>query len=220
MPDLQKKPTLIFDFDGTLANTFDLIVDAVNALSKDYGIEPLSALQLDYLRGLPARKVLKMLGVAWYHIPELILKIQRYMKSRMHSIAMYPGIEDAIVALSADGFSLGIITSNTRENVEILLNKHHCNHFGFIHSARHVFGKSKTLKKIIHRQGLDTNHVYYIGDETRDIDAAKSCGIKSVAVSWGFNKRDLLMSSKPFLLIDDLAELQKQLSETITLPAG
>ena len=199
--------TLIFDFDGTLANTFDLVVDAVNSLASDYGFEPVSPAHCDYLRGLPAHKVLKLMSVSWYRIPELIIKVQRYMKSRMDSVHFYPGIAEAIVSLKSAGFSLGIITSNSCENVEILLKKHQCNEFSFIHSARHVFGKSKALKVIIKQRGLDKHSVYYIGDETRDIDAAKLCGIKSVAVTWGFNKKELLMASHPSLLIDHVDEL-------------
>jgi phosphoglycolate phosphatase len=204
-------PVLIFDFDGTLANTFELVIEAVNSLANEYHFERLSSSQIDYLRGLPAHKVLNVLDVSWYHIPELIIKIQRYMKSRMHTVHLYPGIAETLSMLNAKGFSLGIITSNSRENVEILLEKNNCNHFHFIRSAKHIFGKAKALNKVIKQHGLDKNQVFYIGDEVRDIDAAQQCGIKSIAVSWGFNKKSLLLSSEPDLLVDNMHELQEKL---------
>ena len=199
---------LLFDFDGTLANTFSLIVEAVNALAPDYGYEPLTATQLDCLCGLPARQVLKLMDVSWYRIPELILKVQRYMSSRMSCVNLYPEMLNTLAALKQQGSRMGIITSNSRSNVERVLSRHQCHDFDFIHSSRHLFGKSKSLKAVIKRMGIDTHAVYYIGDETRDIDAARGCGIQSVAVTWGFNKRELLLSNQPDFLIDSVDELR------------
>ena len=200
-------PAFIFDFDGTLANTFDIVVRAMNQFSEHYGYEPVSEDRIDYLRGLPAHQVLKSLGIPWYKVPDMILRFQRYVKDHMVEVELFPSVVDALMMLKSRGHILGIITSNSRENVTLLLKKHECETLDFIHSSRHLLGKATTLKKVIKQWGLDKNLVYYIGDETRDIDAARSCGIKSVAVTWGFNKRTVLEAHKPDYLVDSLDDL-------------
>lgn len=207
MTEAKNTQAFIFDFDGTLANTFGIVVRAMNQFSRDYGYEPISEAELDYLRGLPAHQVLKSLGIPWYKVPDMILRFQRYVKTHMVEVELFPLVVDILIALKSKGYVLGIITSNSRENVELLLKKHACDALDFIHSSRHFFGKAKTLKKVIKQWGLDKQSVYYIGDETRDIDAARICGIKSIAVTWGFNKRNLLEAHKPDFLIDELMEL-------------
>ena len=53
------------------------------------------------------------------------------------------------------------------------------------------------LKRIIKKYKIDKSQTYYIGDETRDIDAAKKNGVKSIAVTWGYNSEQVLLKYKP-----------------------
>ena len=69
--------------------------------------------------------------------------------------------------------------------------------FQFIHSEANYFGKTRLLKKIINQYKLDKSRVFYIGDETRDIEAAKQSGLHSIAVTWGFNSEKILSQHEP-----------------------
>lgn len=94
--------------------------------------------------------------------------------------------------------SLGILTSNSSENVISWLNRHKIAHlFTFIHTESSYFGKKHLLKKLIKSCEMDPLQTFYIGDETRDIDAARKCHINSIAVSWGFNSETALVQSNP-----------------------
>lgn len=199
---------VIFDFDGTLANTYDLVVRAVNTFSRAYGFEPLSPHKLEYLRGLPAHQVVKVLGVSWYKLPDLIIKLRQYMKAHIHEVTIYPHMTETIHALKKQELLLGIITSNSYENVTLCLKSNHCHVFDFIDSSRHLFGKAKVLKKIMRQRQLNKTAVYYVGDEVRDIEAAKRCGVHSVAVTWGFNKKDILIANQPSIIIDEVIALK------------
>ena len=49
---------------------------------------------------------------------------------------------------------------------------------------------------------LDSANTYYVGDETRDIEAAKTAGVKSIAVTYGMNTKDVLQKSEPDIITD------------------
>ena len=196
-------PVYIFDFDGTLADTFSLAIQAVNSLADRYGYEKLSHQKIEYVRDLPAQQILKILGLAWYEVPNFVISIHRHMKPRMGDVAMIKGMREVISSLKAHDCYLGIITSNAIENVEIFLETNQCNIFNFVYSTHSIFGKSKILRKAIRKWHLNKESVCYVGDEPRDIEAAKQCGVKAVAVTWGFNSKELLLASNPEHLVDE-----------------
>lgn len=200
--------TYIFDFDGTLANTFDLILDAVNHHAPQYGYTPLTREQAISLRALSAQKVLASLGLSHWKVFELMIKVRRYMQSRMQQVEFYPGVLAALQHLSAQGHVLGIVSSNSVKNVSTLLQKEKCDVFSFIYPSSHLLGKARVLKRILKDKKLDKKSVYYVGDEIRDIEAAHRSGIQMIAVSWGFNTKELLASKQPKYLIDKIEELK------------
>ena len=103
---------------------------------------------------------------------------------------------------------LGILTSNTQENVKQFLYKNELNFFDFIRTGKSVFGKSHMLNKIIKQRHANKNDVFYVCDEVRDIEAAKKSGIKSIAVTWGYNNKDALIKENPDFLTDTPDELK------------
>src|SRR3990167_9311652 len=95
-------------------------------------------------------------------------------------------------------FFLGIVTSNSKENVTSWLDSYKIKHFfHFIHVEPNYFGKNRVIKKVLKKYRMSKSHVFYIGDETRDIDAAKQNGIYSIAVTWGFNSEKILLQHQP-----------------------
>lgn len=103
---------------------------------------------------------------------------------------------------------LGIVTSNSVENVKSWLKLNKMDHFfQFVYSASNLFGKDKVIKKILKNYQINKEQVCFVGDETRDIEAAKKSAITSIAVTWGFNSEDVLLKSEPHYLIKDPKEL-------------
>ncbi len=84
--------------------------------------------------------------------------------------------------------SLGILTSNSSENVISWLEIHKIGHlFDFIHAESSYFGKKHILKKLTKSYKMDSSQTFYVGDETRD--SARKCNI---AVTWGLTQKQLL----------------------------
>lgn len=204
---MQKK-VLIFDFDGTLADTLPRIVDITNSLASEFGYPPSSNEDVSQIRQLGAWQVIQRSGVSIFKLPSLIRRIQKELSKEIEHTKLFSDMAETLSKLKDNGHTLGIVSSNSSENVNKFLEINHLEHlFDFVVSSTTLFGKHRSLKKIIWQQHLNLDHVIYIGDETRDIEAAKKIGIKIIAVGWGFNSVEILTTYKPTYLLHSPLEI-------------
>ncbi|MEW6494575.1 MAG: HAD-IA family hydrolase [Cyanobacteriota bacterium] len=211
---------VIFDFDGTLADTLDALVRITNRLAKEFGYQPAAPEELPKVRDLSSREIVKQSGISFFKLPFLLKKIREELQPEIQGLNPIPGIKEALIQLKKDGYCLGILTSNSEENVRIFLNNQGIQDlFSFVDSETSVFGKDKSIKKLIRKNNLTSEDIIYVGDETRDIEASKKIKIKVIAVTWGFNSGEVLAKHQPdfFIhepreLIDVLLSLQKNVS--------
>ncbi len=198
---------IIFDFDGTLADTIDILLSITNRLSAEFGFKSATKEELAQLSNLTSWQILRYSGISIFKFPLLIRNLKAELRSEIPNIQLFPGIKEVLLELKKQGFQLGIITSNLRENVLASLEINGLQDtFTFIYSGS-IFGKHKVIKKWLKKEHINPEEVIYVGDETRDIDAAKKTGIKIIAVSWGFNSQSALAAQNPDFLIGRPQEL-------------
>jgi HAD superfamily hydrolase (TIGR01549 family) len=198
---------IIFDFDGTLADTIDILLSITNRLSAEFGFKSATKEELAQLSGLTPWQILRYSGISIFKFPLLIRKLKAELRCEIPNIQLFPGIKEVLLELKKLGFQLGIITSNSRENVLASLEKNGLQGtFTFIYSGS-TFGKHKVINRWLKREHRNAEEVVYVGDEIRDIDAAKKTGIKIIAVSWGFNSQSALAAQNPDFLIERPQEL-------------
>ncbi len=198
---------IIFDFDGTLADTIDILLSITNRLSAEFGFKSATKEQLAQLSNLNSWQILQYSGISIFKFPLLIRRLKAELHSEVPHIQLFPGIKEVLLELKKRGFQLGIITSNSRENVLGALEKNGLQDtFTFIYSGS-TFGKHKVINKWLRIENIHTEKVVYVGDEIRDIDAAKKTGIKVIAVGWGFNSPQALAAQNPNFLIERPQEL-------------
>lgn len=199
---------IIFDFDGTIADTLDAIVSITNRLAEEFGYKQTSQEDLAILRNLTSRQIIKHSGVSIFKIPFLIKKVKAELNNEIQELSAFPGIKEAFIELKSQGNRLGIVTSNSKENVTAFLRTNGLQElFDFIYSAPTIFGKSKVISRILKTENINIEDVIYVGDETRDIEAAKKTQIKAIAVTWGFNSKEVLAEQNPDFLIHQPDEL-------------
>lgn len=198
---------IIFDFDGTLADTIDILLSITNRLSAEFGFKSATKEELAQLSNLNSWQILQYSGISIFKFPLLIRRLKAELHSEVPNIQLFPGIKEVLLELKKRGFQLGIITSNSRENVLGALEKNGLQDtFTFIYSGS-TFGKHKVINKWLRIENIHTEKVVYVGDEIRDIDAAKKTGIKVIAVGWGFNSPQALAAQNPNFLIERPQEL-------------
>ncbi|BAZ01148.1 phosphoglycolate phosphatase [Tolypothrix tenuis PCC 7101] len=199
---------IIFDFDGTIADTVDALVSIANRLAVEFGYVPITQQELALLKNLTSREIIKYSGISVFKIPFLVKKVKGELKDKIHEFQPIPGIKEALIELKAEGYSLGIITSNSKDNVNEFLKINELdNLFDFIYSGVTIFGKKTIINNVLKQRQLKPQQVIYVGDETRDIEASKKANIQVIAVTWGFNSPEILAKQKPDFLIHHPSEL-------------
>lgn len=207
-PGLQTIKTLIFDFDGTIADSISTGLEIANELADEFKYKKVDKSQLPFYRGMSSREIIREMGISYFKLPFLVKRLRKAMKERIGELRPVEGIQQELGSLEKKGFTMGILTSNSKENViQFLTNNGWEEYFQFIHSGVKLFQKSKAIRSILQKRGLNKSQVMLIGDESRDIEAARKCGITITAVSWGFHTHDLLKSCKPDFLISKPSEI-------------
>ncbi|MEI7631744.1 MAG: HAD-IA family hydrolase [bacterium] len=200
------KQVVIFDFDGTLADSIGLAVRLYNQYAEQFGADTVEESELPGLRqavrDLGYTKAMKLKNIRLSRLPAMVLTISKEMRSHMSEVKPYDGIIEALENLKAKGYRLGVLTSNQEHLVREFLETHQYPLFDFIISEKTLFGKDKALKRIIKKFALDKRGVVYVGDETRDTVACKKADIDVIGVSWGVAGPDGFKKSPPTVLID------------------
>ncbi|WP_017319422.1 HAD-IA family hydrolase [Mastigocladopsis repens] len=206
---------IIFDFDGTIADTVDALVSIANRLAQEFGYIQITHEELALLRNLSSREIIKYSGISILKIPFLVKKVKAELKSKIKELKPISGIKEALIVLKNEGYRLGIITSNSQDNVTNFLKANDLdNLFDFIYSGVTIFGKTTIINNVLKQKQIKPQEVIYVGDETRDIEASKKANIKVIAVTWGFNSQEVLAKQNPDFLIHhpyDLLEVIKGL---------
>ncbi len=194
--------TFCFDFDGTIANTLPLIIRTANRLLRQHKEEEISDQMLRQIREEGIEATLKKAGVPLYKLAFLYFKMKKEMSKEISEITVTDEMKETIKALKSKGFRIGVLTSNSKENVDSFLKKNDINIFDFITSSG-VLNKKKVIKKFKQKGGI----FIYIGDEPRDITAGKKAGVKTVAVLWGLSSRKALVKARPDIIIEKPSDL-------------
>jgi phosphoglycolate phosphatase len=202
--------TAIFDFDGTIADTFDAVVAALNALASEFGYRQADPSEVQQLRGLAPIEVAQRLGVAWPKLPKIVAQVRKRIAASMPQVQPCAGVPEALRSLHARGLSLGLLTSNSRENVDLFLGSHPLQ-FDFISTGSGLWSKHRRLSALLRRRGLAVGETAYVGDEIRDIEAGRKLGMRVIAVGWGYTAPQLLSDHKPDQLIMHPDELVRAL---------
>ena len=190
--------TIIFDFDGTIANTLDSVVKIVNKHADSFGYKKVTKEDIPYLQGKKPKEILSYLGISIFKLPLWIKKIHSEINKEISYMMPTVNISPLLFELyNDDRVHLGILTSNTQENVKQFLDKNEMEFFDFINTGKSVFGKSHVINKILKQRKVNKEEAIYVCDEVRDIEAAKKSGIKTVAVTWGYNTKEALLSENP-----------------------
>lgn len=206
---------VLFDFDGTIADTLPIAVKAVNDLLRERGQAELRQTEVQKMRALPYKVLLKKMNISWLEAPTLARKVLSRMKSAFETVRPVEGMPKVLKSLRLQNRTVAIVTSNTRENVEVFLSKNSLLVEGIeIVCAMGRFRKDAKIKAFISRSGLSKKEVVYVGDEVRDIEACKAVGIDSIAVTWGYHSEKLLADALPTFIARTPSQLLDYLNQS------
>jgi phosphoglycolate phosphatase len=201
---------LIFDFDGTLADSGSWMLGTLNDIAGQFGLRRVSEEEVAMLRGRSSDEIVRYLGVPLWKLPGIAAEMRRRIAKDVDRIKLFAGVDELLSRLDDTGVRLAIVSSNSEDNVRRILGIKNASRIDTFECSASMFGKARKLRSVIKRLGATPSTTLCIGDETRDIDAAREVGAASGAVLWGYAKAEILERFAPnhvFQTFDEIAAL-------------
>jgi len=198
----------IFDFDGTLADSFDFFLASHNTLARRHGFAEVDPARIDEYRGQEPRELMRRLGVPMWKLPLIAKDFIGMMARNAESIRLFDGVAEALQALSASGVELAIVTSNSLENVSRVVGNELMSRIRHVESGASLFGKRRRLERVLKTANIARQHAIYVGDQPTDARAAQAAGIAFGAVRWGYATAAVLDQRSPTITFGCVSDLQ------------
>ncbi len=208
MKQIKGIKVIVLDFDGTMVESLKPIVHEMNHWIKKVGQEPITEQSLG--RWLPQTDE-KRFGWGWIYrrVTEIGLQLVEYRQSKqLQHIRVVPTLMNVLTVLRRQGYRLGIVTTNSEANVRDYLVLHGWDWlFSFVYTDGGLFGKGRMIERMLEDQEIKPKQLVYVGDEPRDVLAAKEAGVKAIAVTWGFQTEAAFNQIKPDAIARKPAQL-------------
>jgi phosphoglycolate phosphatase len=191
---------VLFDFDGTLADSFPSFVRIVNDAAARYRFRPIAAHEVDVLRGYGSRALLRHLQLAPWKLPLVARHHRRALARELDTVTLFPGVAPMLGALADAGVRLALVTSNGEANVRRVLGPALLARFAYREYGASLLGKARRFRRVLRASGVAPGDALAVGDDLRDLDAARAAGLAFGAVSWGYARADALAAAAPAFL--------------------
>ena len=191
---------IIFDFDGTLSDSGEWFLSVIDQVAERFRFRTISRDEVEMLRGRSSREVIRHLGIPAWKLPFISRHVRTLVARDLAKIRLFPDTPRLLRSLAEMGFKLAIVTSNAEANARAILGPENAALISWWECGSGLWGKPRKFRRVIERSGFAPHEILAIGDETRDIEAARRVGIRCAAVLWGYANRDALARFEPNLL--------------------
>jgi len=202
-----KYKLVMFDFDGTLADSFEWFIGTINMVAEQYDFKPLDLNRIDEIRSYGPRQLMAVTELPWWKLPLVTREMRRLMATRIDEIAQFRGVNELFTCLRRENTEIAIVTSNARKNVVRVLGPENTSHVGYFGCGASLFGKKTKVRSVLNASRLSIDEALYVGDDIRDAEMAASAGMDFVGVSWGYTKPEILQRHSRFPLLKEMNDL-------------
>lgn len=202
---------ILFDFDGTLANSAQVYIDAWNSFADKYKYLPITIDDLAEIQHLDNYSKAKKFHFPMYKLSIILPKIYSYFNEHAHEVPLFNGVKEMLETLSSKGYKIIILSSNEKKNIESVLKREDIRTVSEILSSKKLFGKDKVIKKFMKQHKLEPKQLLYVGDELRDIQACNKLGVPFMWVSWGLDGYELIEKENPTYIANTPEDIVKRL---------
>jgi phosphoglycolate phosphatase len=190
---LQAPQAILFDLDGTLADTAPDLAQAINLLRTHAGLAPTP---YELLRPVASAGARGMIKVAFDLAPEdddyeakRVAFLDNYAANLTVHSSLFPGVPAMLDGISELGLSWGIVTNKAARFTTPLVEQIGLQGAGCVVSGdtmAHAKPHPAPLLEAARRLGLEPQQCWYVGDDLRDIEAGRAAGMVTIACAWGY----------------------------------
>lgn len=203
---------IAFDVDGTLIDTHEATILALIKVLKEETGKNFNYEELKFVIGIPGEVSLPKLGIK--NIDYINQKWSKYLKYFTDHIKVYPGIRDMFMNLNNSGIKTGLVTSNTKYELDQLLNnfipfklKDYTQHIVCADDTQRHKPYPDPLLKYLKVSGANRAKVLYIGDTIYDMKCAEAAEVDFALALWGNNIENAICAKIVFHSTDELFTL-------------
>ncbi len=192
---------VILDFDGVLADSAPWMLRNMAGFLRARGLPVPEPDEIEAMRSLSNREIVRRMRVPAWRLPAIARDMRALMESHAHEIGLFPGAAEFLARLDAAGARPAIVSSNSEVVVRQVLGPA-AGHVRRYACGAGLFGKAPVFRKVMRAERVRPGRVVAVGDETRDIEAARRAGIACAAVTWGYASPQVLERFAPDHLVD------------------
>ena len=210
---------VVFDFDGTIADSKSAILSVYNQVAEKHRFNPMLETDIPVLSRLSIPERCRKMNVPLYKLPALMVEVTRSYRNVVDSVAAFDGMIPVLQTLHRHGLTVGIISSNSAENIQRFLARNGMDSVvQRVHCSSNMFGKDKVISRYLKKYGLSPEQVLYVGDEERDVVACKKTKLRVLSVSWGIESLDVLTRAGPDFIAHQPADILQRVAQLNGLP--
>lgn len=204
------KRVVIFDFDGTLADSIGWFFSIVNDVARRYDFRQTTAEQREELRRKPPLEILDALGIPKWKLPAIAIHMRALAARNIDRIKLFEWVGDLLLELKSHGVMIAVVSSNSAANIQQVLGPYAplVDHY---ETGASLFGKSAKIGRVLKALDAGPGEAVSVGDEVRDIDAAHRARVASIGVAWGASHDEALVAARATRLAATSDELRKLL---------
>jgi phosphoglycolate phosphatase len=197
----------IFDFDGTLADSFPWFCAELNGFARRHGFREIEPHETEILRAKTTREIMSSLRVPVWKVPAIARDMRAHKADA--GILLFDGVPAALKALAARGVVLAMVSSDSEDGIRRVMGPQTAALFQHFNCGASLFGKARKIRAVVKEAGVQPQQAIYVGDETRDADAARSAGTGFGAALWGYASREALIACAPDLVLTAPGEIAR-----------
>ncbi len=199
----------IFDFDGTLADSFPFFLQVFNQLARKHGFKEMDPEHAHSYRGHSARQMMSHVGLPSWKLPIVAKDFIALMRDNVSAIRPFDGVGDMLAGLAQAGVGIAVVSSNSHENVSAVLGAENMKLIRCFECGMSIFGKPKRIEKTLASAGVRSSEAIYIGDQITDLEAARKARVPFGAVSWGYGTIESMRAHSPAEEFVSIADIQR-----------
>ncbi len=207
-----KYKLIIFDFDGTLANTFPWILSIIDEVADKYKFKKVERSELETLRSYDAAQLIKLHHISLWKVARVASHIRARMAKEIDQIHLFSGMENVLKRLAEKGATLALVSSNSHHNVMRVLGPQNAALIKYYECGVSILGKVPKFRKILRKSGACPQETLCIGDEIRDGQAARKTRLAFGAVAWGYTTLEALMAQSPQEIFSSVGEIAEKIT--------
>jgi phosphoglycolate phosphatase len=203
---------VIFDFDGTLADSYPWFSRVINDVADRYRFKRVEAHEAEVLRTMDARALMRYLGVPAWKLPFIAHHMRKRKSKELDQTRLFDGVDRMLRRLADATITLALVSSNSESNVRAILGAENASMIRYYECGASLLGKSSRFRRVLRRSDTQARDAICIGDEIRDLEAAQKEGIAFGAVTWGYTTAEALIARSPSMVFHSVDEIADRLA--------